>query len=112
MILLILIIKSAIRSHQRRRREEAKGWHARGKISKTKRSENGVIFESPHKKCTRNTRARSSFYSKKQLKNTTERRSQTLSSSLVKVTAQHAIEEEKEHVLSLVLLKILQIFVI
>ena len=49
MILLILIIKRAIRSHQKRRREEAKGWHARGKISKTKRGENGVIFERPHK---------------------------------------------------------------
>ena len=61
-----------------------------------------LILELPSKK-------RSSFFSKKQLQNTLKRLSQTLSliSSLLKVTAQHAIEkeEEKEHVLSLVLLK-------
>jgi hypothetical protein len=83
-----------------------------------------MIFESPHKNEPEQafpslsldiflilelpSKKRSSFFSKKQLQNTLKRLSQTLSliSSLLKVTAQHAIEkEEKEHVLSLVLLK-------
>jgi len=84
-----------------------------------------MIFESPHKSEPEQAfpslsldiflilelpciKKRSSFFSKKQLQNTLKRLSQTnsLISSLLKVTAQHAIEkEEKEHVLSLVLLK-------
>ena len=37
-------------SPEEKKRRREKGWHARGKISKTKRGENCVIFESPHKK--------------------------------------------------------------
>ena len=122
-MILIIIIKVRKKKKKKRRRKKD-GTHV-AKFQHKEGENLMMIFESPHKSEPEQAfpslsldiflilelpciKKRSSFFSKKQLQNTLKRLSQTnsLISSLLKVTAQHAIEkEEKEHVLSLVLLK-------